>query len=156
MGNFRCIQVSAYHGGDVKDVIITIESAKLEPDELRKMIDSDDCGSIVSFIGLTRGIENSIKIRELIFDAWEEKLPNILKRLGDESIKKFGVKKVIISHRIGRVSPKEPIVCIHVASTHRKEGFIACSWLIDELKSQAPLWKKEVREDGVIWKKGLG
>ena len=84
------------------------------------------------------------------------KITKYIKKIGPEVIEKFGVKKVIISHRIGRVSPKEPIVCIHVASTHRKEGFIACSWLIDELKSQAPLWKKEVREDGVIWKKGLG
>jgi len=35
-------------------------------------------------------------------------------------------------------------------------GFKACSWLIDELKLQAPLWKKEVRSDGEIWKQGLG
>ena len=52
--------------------------------------------------------------------------------------------------------PGEPTVCIHVASAHRAEGVEACSWLIDELKRQAPLWKKEVRADGEIWKAGLG
>ena len=47
-------------------------------------------------------------------------------------------------------------MCIHVGSAHRAEGCEACSWLIDELKRQAPLWKKEIRADGEIWKTGLG
>jgi molybdopterin synthase catalytic subunit len=54
------------------------------------------------------------------------------------------------------VLPGEDIVCIHVASPHRKEGFEACAWLIDALKAQAPVWKKEVRADGAHWKEGLG
>jgi molybdopterin synthase catalytic subunit len=140
----------------MEDVIITVESDKLEPDKLRKMIDREECGSIVSFIGLTRGIDNSLKIKELVFDSWEEKLPQVLEEIANKSIAKFGVKKVIISHRVGNVKPKEPLVCIHVASIHRAEGFAACSWVIDELKKQAPLWKKEISEDGIIWKKGLG
>ena len=140
----------------VTKVIVSVESIKLDPDELRKMIDSEKCGSIVSFIGLTRGIDEGKKIKELVFDAWEEKLPIILRKIGLEAIEIFEIKQVIISHRIGNVKPKEPIVCIHVASIHRAEGFSACSWLIDELKKQAPLWKKEVRPDGFTWKSGLG
>ena len=68
----------------------------------------------------------------------------------------FSVQSVVMAHRTGVVLPQEPIVCIHVGSAHRAEGFEACSWLISELKSQAPLWKKEVRADGEIWKAGLG
>jgi molybdopterin synthase catalytic subunit len=47
-------------------------------------------------------------------------------------------------------------VSIHVASPHRKEAFQACEWLIDELKKQAPLWKREVTSKGSNWKAGLG
>jgi molybdopterin synthase catalytic subunit len=54
------------------------------------------------------------------------------------------------------VGPGENIVAIHVASPHRKEAFEGCSWLIDELKRQAPLWKKEVKPSGASWKAGLG
>ena len=61
-----------------------------------------------------------------------------------------------MSHRTGFVEPGQEIVCIHVGSAHREEGFTACSWLISELKRQAPLWKKEFREDGEFWKAGLG
>jgi len=111
---------------------------------------------VVSFVGLTRGEDDGIAVERLEFDAWEEKLPDVLNNLAEQAINQFGVKSVVMVHRTGSVDPGEPIVCIHVASPHRAEGFEACSWPIDELKHQAPLWKKEVRADGEIWKAGLG
>ena len=73
-----------------------------------------------------------------------------------ELVDTVGCGSVVIAHRTGSVEPGDTIVCIHVGSEHRKEGFAACSWLISELKNQAPLWKKEIREDGEYWKSGLG
>ena len=137
-------------------VVVRVEEQTLNPEVLRKEIDSEGCGSIVSFVGLTRGMDNGVEVEKLEFDAWEEMLPSVLQRLGLEAVEKFSVQSVVMAHRTGVVLPQEPIVCIHVGSAHRTEGFEACSWLISELKSQAPLWKKEVRADGEIWKAGLG
>jgi molybdopterin synthase catalytic subunit len=111
---------------------------------------------VVSFVGLTRGKDNDVLVKRLEFDSWEEKLSLVLQEISESSIEKFDIHSVVIAHRIGSVKPSEPIVCIHVGSKHRDSGFEACSWLITELKSQAPLWKKEVRSDGDIWKQGLG
>ena len=137
---------------------IQIEDApeKLDPDELRNGMNVDGCGSIVSFLGITRGNDDGVEVKHLEFDAWMEKLPSVLHKLATQAIDDFGVHSVAMSHRTGIVKPGENIVSIHVASPHRKEGFAACAWLIDELKSQAPLWKKEVRADGAHWKGGLG
>ena len=137
-------------------VIIEVEPESLDPNLLRGKLGVSGSGAVVSFTGLTRGDEEGIKVHSLEFDAWEERLPIVLDKLAKESIEKFGVEYVAISHRIGEVKPEEPIVAIHVSSKHRKEAFEACSWLIDSLKTQAPLWKKEVREDGTHWKEGLG
>ena len=137
-------------------VVVRVEEQALNPEALRKEIDSEGCGSIVSFVGLTRGMDNEVEVVKLEFDAWKEMLPSVLQRLGLEAVEKFSVKSVVMAHRTGVVLPQEPIVCIHVGTAHRAEGFEACSWLISELKSQAPIWKKEVREDGEIWKAGLG
>ncbi|MBD60392.1 MAG: hypothetical protein CMB03_00810 [Euryarchaeota archaeon] len=137
-------------------VHIRVESGSLEPEELRNEIDLGGCGSVVSFVGITRGEEDGHMVEYLEFDSWEEALPGVLTRLAEQAIADFGVKSVVMAHRTGVVPPEDPIVCIHVGSAHREEGFAACSWLITELKSQAPLWKKEVREDGEIWKSGLG
>ena len=137
-------------------VTVQVESENLDPNQLLEKLIVSGSGAVVSFTGLTRQQEQGARVFSLDFDAWEEQLPKVLEDLANRSITEFGVESVVIAHRIGSVGPTEPIVSIHVASKHRKEAFQACSWLIDSLKSQAPLWKKENREDGTFWKEGLG
>ena len=137
-------------------IIVRVEPKKLDPQALSSLLNVENCGSVVSFVGLTRGKDNDVLVKRLEFDSWEEKLSPVLQEISESSIDKFNIHSVVIAHRIGIVKPSEPIVCIHVGSKHRDSGFEACSWLITELKLQAPLWKKEVRSDGEIWKQGLG
>ena len=137
-------------------VIVEEAPDVLDPNALLAKLPTDTCGAIVSFIGITRGIDNGKQVYSLEFDAWQSKLNPTLQRLGEEAIEKFGIEYAALAHRTGSVGSGEPIVAIHVSSKHRKEAFQACSWLIDELKAQAPIWKKEVREDGEEWKAGLG
>ena len=137
-------------------VHVRVVDKSLDSEHLRALADIEGCGSVVSFVGETRGKEEGSKVERLEFDSWEEELPRVLEDIANQSISNFGVKSVVIAHRTGSVEPGEQIVCIHVASAHREEGFSACSWIISELKAQAPLWKKEIREDGEFWKSGLG
>ena len=129
---------------------------ELDVDDLRTHLQTSDCGAIVSFIGITRGEDKGEEVLRLEFDAWQDKLSQTLQELAEQAIAKFGLKSVAMAHRTGSVGPSENIVAIHVASPHRKEAFEGCSWLIDELKRQAPLWKKEVKPSGATWKAGLG
>ena len=59
-------------------IIIRIEKENLDPNFLRSLVDVDGCGSVVSFVGLTRGDDNGVKVERLEFDSWEDKLENIL------------------------------------------------------------------------------
>ncbi len=138
------------------DIIIRESPTNLDHQSLLESMDLEGCGAIVSFLGITRGFDNGVQIYRLEFDAWQEKLGEVLHGLATEAIDKFSVKKIAMSHRTGSVEAGENIVSIHVASPHRKEAFLACEWLIDELKKQAPIWKKEVSETGEMWKAGLG
>ena len=137
---------------------ITIQEAPhaLDHEALRQQLETVGCGAIVSFLGITRGTEGDAEVYALEFDAWQEKLGPVLKNLANQACDTFGMLSVAMAHRTGRVEPQESIVSIHVASPHRKEAFQACEWLIDELKKQAPLWKREVTSDGSTWKAGLG
>lgn len=138
--------------------VIVVEEAPdaLDPQALLSRLPTEGCGAIVSFLGITRGTEGEADVIRLEFDAWQDRLNPVLHRLASEAIATFGVQAVAMAHRTGAVGPQEPIVSIHVGSPHRKEAFEACSWLIDELKKQAPIWKKEVTTDGETWKEGLG
>ena len=138
------------------DIVITEAPKKLDPQSLLDKLNLTGCGAGVSFLGITREYDDGKEIYRLEFDAWQEKLGSVLYGLAEEVIIKFGVKKVAMSHRTGSVKAGENIVSIHVASPHRKEAFRACEWLIDELKIQAPIWKKEVSNMGETWKAGLG
>ena len=128
----------------------------LQPEALRRRLDTAGCGAVVSFVGLTRETEGDADVLRLEFDAWQDKLTPVLERLAGQAIQDFGVLSVAMAHRTGAVGPQEPIVAIHVGSAHRKEAFTACEWLIDELKRQAPIWKKDVTTSGEKWKEGLG
>ena len=128
----------------------------LLPDLLRSRLNTEGCGAVVSFVGLTRETEGEADVLRLEFDAWQDRLTPVLKGLAEQAIQNFGVMAVAMAHRTGSVGPQEPIVAIHVGSPHRKEAFQACEWLIDELKKQAPIWKKEVTSEGETWKEGLG
>ena len=139
------------------DEIIIMEAPEdLDHQGLLEHLDLTGCGAVVSFLGITRGHDNGIEIYRLEFDAWQDKLGNVLQLLAETAIENFGISKVAMAHRIGPVKAGENIVSIHVASQHRKQAFQACEWLIDELKIQAPIWKKEVSEHGEKWKAGLG
>lgn len=138
------------------DIVIAEAPEKLDPQSLFDKLNLTGCGAVVSFLGITREYDDGKEIYRLEFDAWQEKLGSVLYGLAEEVIIKFGVKKVAMSHRTGSVKAGENIVSIHVASPHRKEAFRACEWLIDELKIQAPIWKKEVSNMGETWKAGLG
>lgn len=138
------------------DIIIMEATDSLDHNSLLETLDLAGCGAVVSFLGVTREIDDGKEIYRLEFDAWHDKLGEVLNSLATEAIIKFGVKKIAMSHRTGSVNAGENIVSIHVASPHRKAAFAACEWLIDELKLQAPIWKKEVSNVGEIWKAGLG
>ncbi len=138
------------------DIFIMEAPENLDHQGLLEKLDLTGCGAVVSFLGITRGHDNGIEIYRLEFDAWQDKLSNVLQQLAETAIGNFGITKVAMAHRTGPVKASENIVSIHVASPHRKQAFQACEWLIDELKNQAPIWKKEVSEHGEKWKAGLG
>jgi molybdopterin synthase catalytic subunit len=67
---------------------------------------------------------------------------------------RWGVERVAVAHRIGRLEIGEASVVVVVATPHRGEAFDACRYIIDTLKATVPIWKKEVATDGEEWVEG--
>lgn len=65
--------------------------------------------------------------------------------------KQFHLDDCLIIHRYGNILPGEPIVLVATWSGHRAAAFDACRFLMEELKSNAPFWKKEVTATGERW-----
>ena len=79
----------------------------LDVDELRSHLQTDGCGAIVSFIGITRGFDEGEEVLRLEFDAWQERLSETLNGLAEDAVAKFGLHSVAMGHRTGSVGPGE-------------------------------------------------
>ena len=67
-----------------------------------------------------------------------------------------GTAIVAVSHRVGRLGVGDPAVIIAVASAHRDEAFTVCRALIESIKAELPVWKRQIESDGTTAWKGLG
>ena len=109
-----------------------------------------EAGGIDVFLGTTRS-EKSSDGRELIaleYEAYHEMALQQMHDLARVARGKHPVAKIAMLHRIGRVAIAEPSVVIAVSCPHRGQAFDACRLLIDELKKQVTIWKKEIWADG--------
>ena len=71
-----------------------------------------------------------------------------LNELETEARRRWPVIECIITHRLGTVPPTESSVAIAVSTPHRSDAFAAGQWLIDSLKADVPIWKREQWADG--------
>jgi len=99
-------------------------------------------GAVVDFWGVVRPIENGREIEGIDYDAHHEMAEHQLKRIAEQAAERFELKRVIIHHRTGFIAVGEASLFLRVASPHRKEGFEASQWIVDELKKKVPIWKR--------------
>ena len=99
-------------------------------------------GAIVDFWGVVRLLEDEHEIDGIDYDAHREMAEHQLKRIAEQAAEQFGLKLVIIHHRIGFITVGKPSLFLRVASSHRSEGFRASQWIVDELKKKVPIWKR--------------
>jgi len=115
---------------------------------------SKNIGAIAIFIGTVRETSKNAKVLKLEYEAHETLANETLKEIIRDVKEKYGVIDAIVEHRLGSVSVGENIMYVIVASKHREEAFKALIELVDRIKHEVPIWKKEVTEKGAYWVKG--
>ena len=129
---------------------LVVSPDALTVDEAVKFVQDVTAGGVAVFLGTTR-LERNEHGRELAaldYEAYEEMARRQLRELARAARTRWPVIRVSILHRTGRVEPAEPSVVIAVSTPHRADAFDACRWLIDTLKKDVAIWKKEVWADG--------
>jgi molybdopterin synthase catalytic subunit len=133
-------------------VIVTgLRSGPLDARALVERIRRADCGAVVVFEGTTRSPSEGRDVVRLEYEAYGERAERQLRELAEEAIARFGARGVVAVHSTGVVPPGETSVVVAVATPHRGEAFEGARWLIDTLKADVAIWKKEVFADGEAW-----
>jgi len=108
-------------------------------------------GALCLFAGIVRNENKGKKVLYLEYEAYEDMALALMERIGAEARAKWPITDLRMVHRLGRLEIGEASVAVAVASPHRTEAFAACRFLIDTLKAQVPIWKKEYYADGSAW-----
>jgi MoaE-MoaD fusion protein len=120
-----------------------------------RAVEGTDIGAVVTFIGTVRDNARGKRVVRLDYEAYPEMAVKVFERIADEAARKWPGARIAIHHRVGNLEPGALSVVIAAAAPHRAEAFEACRHAIEELKKDAPIWKREHHPDGSVWV-GLG
>lgn len=105
-------------------------------------------GAISVFFGTTRQFTGKRETERLEYDCYQEMALAEMRRIVRDARSRWPLLRVCVLHRLGVVPVTESSVIVGVSSAHRKDSFPACRYLIDTLKGQVPIWKREHYADG--------
>jgi molybdopterin synthase catalytic subunit len=128
-----------------------ITGQPLDEPGVTRLVDQAGAGGVVSFVGRVRDNARGHAVDALEYEAYPEMAEAVFEKIAAEAKSQFAICDVAIHHRIGRLVVGEPSVVIAVSAAHRGAAFDACEYVIDQLKTRAPIWKKEFSPDGAIW-----
>jgi molybdopterin synthase catalytic subunit len=117
-------------------------------EELAERVLDPRAGAVVTFQGVTRQVER------LHYEAYVEMAEERLEQITLEAIERHGLCAAAVEHRVGAVPLSEPSVCVAVSAPHREEAFAGAREIIDRVKAEAPIWKKEIEGDEERWVEG--
>ena len=121
--------------------------------EYERLRNSLECppGAIVGFAGLVRDHMQGNITTALTLEHYPGMTESSVEKIVDQAFERWSLQAVRVIHRIGRLSPGDQIVLVLVAGVHRQESFQACEFIMDYLKTDAVIWKKEHGEGSEKW-----
>jgi molybdopterin synthase catalytic subunit len=127
---------------------VRITREPIRADELARSVRRPGAGAVVTFEGITREVDS------LDYDAYTEMATRKMTEIVEAAISKHGLEAAGAIHRVGSVPRSEPSVLVSAAAAHREQAFAGAREIIDRIKAEAPIWKKEIAGEEGRWVEG--
>jgi molybdopterin synthase catalytic subunit len=118
-------------------------------------LEDNSAGALSIFIGNVRNRGRSGNVLEIYYESYSEMSEKKMREIENEAQTKWGIKKLVAFHRIGNIKVGETSILIGVSSEHRYEAFEACKYVINNVKTRVPIWKKEISKESQKWADGI-
>jgi molybdopterin synthase catalytic subunit len=115
---------------------------------LLNRVQSSAAGAVVLFLGTTREMTDGRRTDSLDYECYPEMAQRKLAELEAEGRRRWPITECCVVHRLGHLQPGEVSVAVAVSTPHRDDAFAAARWLIDTIKTEVPIWKRENWSDG--------
>ena len=129
-------------------IVFRLSRSPLRPDILRRRLPGRDAGALVCFEGRVRGCNRGRAVSLLEYESCDRLAEKEGARVVAEAVGKFSLSAAQCVHRVGRLRAGDLSVWVGVLAEHRAAAFDGCRYIIDEVKSRVPIWKKEHYADG--------
>jgi molybdenum cofactor synthesis domain-containing protein len=133
-------------GGEVRRAAVT--ETPLDVEEHARLVSSATAGAVVSFAGVVRDHDGGRAVRALEYSGHPSGGDVIARVAAEVAASHPAVQALAVSHRLGPLAIGEAALACAVAAAHRGEAFAACAALVDEVKTQLPVWKRQQFADG--------
>jgi molybdopterin synthase catalytic subunit len=130
------------------DVQASVVDGELQLGVLADAVVRPGAGAIVTFQGTTRDVDR------LDYEAYREMAEERMREILVDCVESHGLEAAVAEHRVGSVPRGEASVAIAVSAAHRGEAFAGAREAIDRIKSEAPIWKKEIEGTQASWVAG--
>ena len=137
--------------GAVKVVFLSEEPIVMS--DLNDLVKDVRYGGVVTFTGEVRSITADLDTSKLEYEAHVSMAIAQMTKIAEEAANRWNAN-VAVSHRIGELIPGDIAVVCVAACAHRAEAFECCRFLIDRIKEDVPIWKKELGSSGEAWIEG--
>lgn len=133
-------------------IFVRVTADPIDVADLTAFVSDAGAGSSVVFTGTVRDHSDGREgVTKLEYEAYGAVAVEKITEIAYEALARWPIIRVAAVHRVGSLDVEEAAVCVAVSSAHRRDGFDACRYVIDELKSRVPIWKKEHWPDGAEW-----
>jgi len=127
---------------------VSVSAEPLSLDALAARVRDPRAGAVVTFSGVTRDVER------LEYEAYAEMATQRMEAIAAEAVERHGLCAAAVEHRVGEVPLSEPSVIVAASAPHRGEAFAGAREIIDRVKAEAPIWKKEIDGGEERWVEG--
>lgn len=129
-------------------MLVEVTAGPLSVDAAVEFVTVPAAGAVVTFHGITRRVE------KLEYEAYTEMAERRLRQICEQVLDAHEVERVAAFHKIGDVPLSKPSVIVAASSGHRPAAFEAARELIDRIKAEAPIWKRERDGESAVWVEG--
>ena len=137
------------------EFLIRITTNHLSLQEVMYELEDDSAGALSIFMGNVRNRGRFGNVSEIYYEAYSEMAEEKMREIENEAQTKWAIKKLVAIHRIGNLKVGETSIIIGVSSEHRHEAFEACKYIINNVKTRVPIWKKEITDESQKWTDGI-
>ncbi len=116
--------------------------------ELERQARTDRDGAVCSFTGTARDHTDGAAVELLVYEAYEDMAQKVVRHIVDDVFLQHAITRVRVAHRLGVVPVGEAAVVVVVSAPHRAPAFDGCRAIMDRIKEQAPIWKRERLRNG--------